>query len=127
MNFGQDPQDFHNCPHYQPYMDNQPQDKRSRTMTTAAIVLGSVAVFTVCCTYVSIICGSLGITFALLSKGGELTMSPHAKTALWVSVLAIVMTLLLVALSFMIVMMYFGSVDAFWKAYMEMMRAYGIE
>ena len=66
----------------------------------------------------------LGIIFALLSKGGELTMSQNAKAALWISVFAIFLSITLVAGSFLIVIMRYGSLEAFWNAYMEMVNAY---
>ena len=50
--------------------NGKPADKRSIPMTTAAVVLSVIAVSTICCIYVSFLCGILGIIFALLSKGG---------------------------------------------------------
>lgn len=104
--------------------NSQPGDKRSVPMTTAAVVLSIIAVSTVCCIYVSFLCGILGIIFALLSKGGEAAMSPNARTALSVSVAAIVMTVLLLAGSFLTLILQYGSIGAFWDAYMEMVKAY---
>ncbi len=101
-----------------------PSDRRSVPMTTAAIVLSVIAVSTICCFYSSFICGILGIIFALLSKGGELTMSQNAKTALYVSTAAVVMSVILVAGSFVTLILQYGSLDAFWKAYMEMVQSY---
>lgn len=99
-------------------------EKRSQAMTTAAVILSVVAVSTVCCIYVSLICGVLGIMFALLSKGGEMTMSPNAKTALGVSILAIVLTILMLAVSVVIVILQYGSIEEFWKVYIEMVESY---
>ncbi len=125
MNFGQNQQDFQNGPWYQAYANNpQPDDKRSQPMATAAIILSVVAVSTICCIYISIPCGSLGIVFALLSKGGETTMSVGARTAVWVSVMAMVLTLFLLAGSLAMLLMQYGSIEAFLKAYMEMIEAY---
>ncbi len=112
----------------QPGMDggeSMPQgDKRSEPMTAAAIVFSIVAICTICCVYSSIICGSLGIIFALLSKGGELTMSQNSKAALILSAIAIGLTVLLTAASFAAVILRFGSLDAFLKAYLELINAY---
>lgn len=93
-------------------------------MTTAAIVMSVIAVATVCCVYISFICGILGIIFALLSRGGETTMSQGAKTALTVSVSAIVLTVLLFAGSLLTLIMEYGSIEEFWKAYMELVDTY---
>lgn len=97
-------------------------DKHSVPMVTAAVVLSVIAVSTVCCIYVSFICGILGIIFALLSKGGETTMSPSARTACVVSVTAIVLSVLLLCGSFLTLIMQYGSIEQFWKAYMEILE-----
>ncbi len=102
----------------------QPQDRRSVPMTTAAIVLSAIAVSTVCCVYLSFICGIMGIIFALLSKGGEQTMSRNAKMALWVSCAAVVLSAVLLAGAFFAMLVQYGSLEAFWEAYQEMMEAY---
>ena len=104
--------------------NGKPADKRSIPMTTAAVVLSVIAVSTICCIYVSFLCGILGIIFALLSKGGESTMSPNARTALIVRVFAVVMTVLLLAASVFTLILQYGSLEAFWNVYMEMVKAY---
>ena len=114
----------HNYNHLQYTKNSQTGDKRSRPLTTAAIVCSTIAISTICCLYLSVICGVLGIIYALLSKGGELTMSQNAKAALWISVFAIFLSITLVAGSFLIVIMRYGSLEAFWNAYMEMVNAY---
>lgn len=102
-------------------------DRRSMPMTTAAIVLSVIAVSAICCVYPSFLCGILGIIFALLSKGGEMTMSPNARMALMVSITAIVLSVLLLAGSFLTLIIQYGSMEEFWKAYMEMVEAYSIQ
>lgn len=119
MDFGQNEFD-----HKSSLDGRMPGDKRSRTMAAAAVILGVIAFSTACCFYIPYICGSLGIIFALLSKGGEMTMSQNAKTALWVSVSAVILTTVLLIVSFAVVILQYGSLDAFWKAYMEMVEAY---
>lgn len=101
-----------------------PADKRSQAMTTAAIILSVIAISTICCFYLSFICGALAMTFALLSKGGELTMSQNAKTALYIGAAAMVLTVVLTILSFVTVILRYGSLDAFLKAYTELLNAY---
>ncbi len=102
--------------------EQMPGDKRSPKMTTAAIVLSVAAISTTCCLYLSIVCSSLAIIFALLSKGGEQTMSANAKMALRTSVLAIFLTITLTIGSFVTVIREYGSVDAFLKTYMELVQ-----
>lgn len=99
-------------------------DKRSKTMASAAAILSVISISTVCCVYIPFVCGSLGIILALLSRGGERTMSPNAKTALCVSTVAMFTTAALLACSVAVVFMQYGSFDAFWKEYMELLEAY---
>ncbi len=100
-----------------------PADQRSVPMTTAAVVLSIIAISTISCTYLSLICGVLGITFALLSKGGEQTMSPHARSALSFSIIVIVLIALLAG-TFLTMLLQYGSLEAFWNVYMEMLETY---
>ena len=51
-------------------------------------------------------------------------MSPNARTALIVSVFAVVMTVLLLAASVFTLILQYGSLEAFWNVYMEMVKAY---
>lgn len=120
MIFGQNRQDL--PPYYKDSQQQMPADKRSPAMTTAAIVCSVVSISTTCCIYLSFVCGILGIIFALLSKGGEQTMSSRSKTALWVSVMAIFLTITMTIGSFITVILQYGSVDAFLKAYMELIN-----
>lgn len=99
-------------------------DKRSNAMTIAATVFGILALCSSCCIYFSIVCGSLGIIFALLSKGGELSMSQRSRTALWISVFAMVLTTLLTAGAFLITIRQYGSIEAMLKAYEELIETY---
>lgn len=99
-------------------------DKRSVPMTTAAVVFSVIAVSTVCCFYLSFICGILGIIFTLLSKGGETTMSLNARSAMSVSITAIVLSILLLAGSFLTLIIQYGSMEKFWNAYMEIVEQF---
>ncbi len=54
-------------------------DKRSVGMATAALVLGICGIATGLCPYGGFILGALAIILGLLSRGGEMTMSVHAK------------------------------------------------
>ncbi len=123
MDFGPN---FQNNPQYQQYEQypQTPSDKRSRGMAVAAAILSVISISTVCCIYVSFVCGILSIIFALLSKGGEMTMSPNARTALWVSVFSVFLTAALTAISVITVMVQYGGFEEFLKTYMEMMELY---
>ena len=54
-------------------------------MEVAALVLSIIAIASCSCIYVSIICGSLAMIFALLSKGGATSMSSMAMTSFWIA------------------------------------------
>lgn len=64
-------------------------------MSSAALVLGIIAICTCCCFYASLPAAGLSILFALLSKGYEPAMSSRAKTGLILSVVAIIITVIL--------------------------------
>ena len=106
--------------------DPMQADKRSMTMTTAAIVLSILSVCTICCIYVSFLLAILGIIFALLSNGGEMTMSRNARTACFVSMASIVLSVLLLISSFVTLIMQYDSIEQFWKVYMEMVESYSM-
>ena len=46
--------------------------RRSQRMENAALLLGVIGAATFCLVYPALICGSLAIVFALLSRGGEI-------------------------------------------------------
>ena len=53
--------------------------RRSQRMENAALLLGVIGAATFCLVYPALICGSLAIVFALLSRGGERTLTlPNA-------------------------------------------------
>jgi hypothetical protein len=94
-------------------------DKRSASMTTAAMVLGVISLVTCTCLYVSVICGGLAIMFALLSKGGELTMSRNAKIALGFGIAGLAATAVLYTISFTAIIRDYGSLEAYLRAYLQ--------
>ena len=65
--------------------NNNFYNKRSRNMEVAALVLSIIAIASCSCIYVSVICGSLAMIFALLSKGGATSMSSMAMTSFWIA------------------------------------------
>jgi hypothetical protein len=78
----------------------QPQiSRRSAWMENASLILGILALVTSCLIYPALIGGSLAIVFALLSKGGENTMTAKAIVGLILGSIA----LFFVALAFVYV------------------------
>lgn len=89
-----------------------PQNKRrSAQMENAAFFLGMIAIFTVCLVYPALICGALSITFALLSRGGELTMTAKAKTGLILSSIALGIVGLMFAYTFIVANVYYDGLE----------------
>ena len=54
-------------------------DRHSKHMENLSLIMGIIALSTFCLVYPALICGALGIVFALLSRGGETTFSGRAK------------------------------------------------
>jgi hypothetical protein len=88
-------------------------------MTTAAMILGAVSLATCTCLYVSVICGGLAIMFALLSKGGELTMSKNARLALGLGVAGLAATAVLYGISLATILHTYGSLEEYLRAYLQ--------
>lgn len=63
--------------------------RRSQRMENAALLLGVIGAATFCLVYPALICGSLAIVFALLSRGGERTLTSRAKIALILGAIAL--------------------------------------
>ena len=106
------------------YQQNNPyqqpvQDKRSASMTTAATILGVFSVTTCTCLYVSVACGGLAILLALLSKGGELTMSKSARLALYRGVAGLVITAITYAVTLYAIIGEYGSLEEYLRIYLQ--------
>ena len=95
-------------------------NKRSRNMEVAALVLSIIAIASCSCIYVSIICGSLAMIFALLSKGGATSMSSMAMTSFWIAFAAIVITLIVYIGSFAAMLHEYGSIEGILKEYQNL-------
>lgn len=103
-----------NNPYQQPV-----QDKRSASMTIAATILGVISVTTCTCLYVSVACGGLAILLALLSKGGELTMSKNAKLALTLGVAGLAITAVTYSVTLYTIILEYGSLEEYLRVYLE--------
>lgn len=91
------------------YQQNNSFSKRSQTMELASVVLGGIALATSCCIYSALFCGALSIMFALLSRGGEMTLSQRAKIGLILGIAGLGTTLLIYAYSFVVLLAQYGS------------------
>lgn len=97
----------------------RPQD----AMLTASIVLSVIAIATTCCIYSSIVCGSLSIILALLSRGQQKKLTPQGKLAVMTSTMAIVIAVLATVMMFVMTIREYGSLENFIKAYSDIMES----
>lgn len=99
---------------------NQYEDKRSNNFATASMILGIAGLATGCCVYTSIICGALAVMFALLSRGGERTMSVRSKAGLALGITGIVCGILMIVAAFVVVIVQYGSFENYMDHYMDL-------
>ena len=66
--------------------------KQNDTPTSRSETMALVALLTSACIYLSVICGSLGIILALISRGSEQTLSLRSKVGLILSIAGLLMT-----------------------------------
>ena len=86
-------------------------NRRSRKMENMAFSLGLLGLVLFCLVYPPLICGSLAITFALLSRGGTTTMAPRAKTALLLGSIALGLILLMFVYTIAVANLYYGGLE----------------
>lgn len=96
------------------------QNKRSEGMAIAAMVLGIIGTATGCCVYTGIGCGALAIILALLSRGGEMTLSPKAKAGLWLGIAGIVLGIFIYVIYFIFTILQFGSFENYMNESMKL-------
>ena len=113
--------DFHSDDNYSGQY--RPQARPQDVMMTASIVLSVIAIATTCCIYASIICGSLSIILALLSRGQQKKLSPQGKMAVMTSTAAIIISVLATVIMFVVTIREYGSVENFLKAYSDIMES----
>lgn len=68
--------------------------RAAETFATMSVIFGILSILSVFCCC-PIIVGALGLTFSLLSKGGEKLMSGKAKIGMWTSIIGIVVSLVI--------------------------------
>ena len=105
---------------YQPGPNGPYQSRRSAGMETASLVLGVMAVLSCTCLYFSIPCGALAIIFASLSRGGMMSYTSRAQLGMIFGILALVLTIAMCTLAFLLMLHQYGSIDGILKAYSEL-------
>lgn len=98
---------------------NNYQQAPPNGMATAAMILGIISLVTSCCFYLAIPLGVIGVILAVLSQGSEHTLSPRAKSGLWLAVAGAALSLFLTVASVASTFSRYG-VDGF----MNMLKQY---
>lgn len=86
-------------------------NRHSKHMENLSLIMGIIALSTFCLVYPALICGALGIVFALLSRGGETTFSGRAKLGLTLSSVALGIIVLLLIYSVVFANVYYGGIE----------------
>lgn len=96
-------------------------DRHSQRMETLSLIMGVIALVTMCTIYPTLICGSLGIVFALLSRGGEFSMQSRAKVGLALSAVALGIIIAMVVYTLVVAQVYFGGIENMMREMYQMM------
>lgn len=110
---------------YQFYGPTPPESpRRSKRLENAAFICGIIAIATPCVVYPAFICGALAIVFALLSRGGERTMTSRAKLGLTLGAIGLGFVTLLVIYTVVYAYVYYGG---FWEMARDIYASMGID
>jgi hypothetical protein len=90
------------------YSNNQPN-----AMATAALVLGILAIVSVCCIYGSYIFGGIAITLGLLSRGNHKKLSPKALIGVIVSIVGMLLSTVVIVMLSVSLLSKYDSIDDF--------------
>lgn len=108
---------------YNRYNYNDPRNfnnKRSQEMETASLVLGIIAIASCTCLNVSIICGSLSMLFALLSKGGASSMSSRVMFCFVLGLVSVLISICFYTVLIVYMLHEYGSLSGILNAYSDM-------
>lgn len=107
---------------YQEYPYRGAPDPHSRGFGIASMVLGIVGIATGCCAYPSIICGALAVLFALLSKGGAMTLSDRGRIGLILGIISLAIGVLMLVFSIVSLITALGSFENYMNHYMDLLE-----
>lgn len=110
---------------YQFYNTTQPESpRRSKRLENASFICGIIAIATPCIVYPAFICGALAIVFALLSRGGEQTMTSRAKIGLSLGAIGFCIVLLMLLWTLVVAYVYYGG---FWEMARDIYSNMGLD
>lgn len=101
----------------------RPQPSPRDLMLTLSFSLSILAIATTFCIYASLICGSISITLALLARGQQRTLPAQGKWAVMISTAAIIVSVLVTAVMFLLTIRQYGSPEEFLKSYQTLSDA----
>lgn len=96
-----------------PVPNNTYYSNKQNTMVTASLVLGILAVISICCVYGSYIFGGIAITLALLSRGKNTKLSTNAFISIILSVIGMIISTIIIVVIMYTAISSYGSFDNF--------------
>lgn len=93
--------------------------KQAASLASISLTLGIISLVCSPCIYLSIVCGSLGIIFAILSKGSSVKMSGQSKAGAAICSLGLLSTCLLYGFCFFVMYNTYGTPEKMMDAVME--------
>lgn len=85
--------------------------RRSQNFETASFFLGVIALASSCTVYTTLICGALSIVFALLSRGGEMTLTSRAKAGMVMGVIGLAVVVFMFVYTIVFANTYYGGIE----------------
>lgn len=82
---------------YQSNYYNLPPRNPGQTMATVSMILGVVSIFTLFTVYIPLVCGSIAVVLAILSKGSFKKMLTTAKVGIGTAIGSITLLFVMIA------------------------------
>ena len=102
---------------------NQPQARplpQANYFEMAAWACGIGAIFSCLSIYGPFVLGSLAILFALLSRGGQMTMSKKARQGLLLGTAGMILTIVIFVAAWQFALKEYGSIEGIVRAFCDM-------
>lgn len=102
--------------------NNYSSSNQPNPMATAALVLGILAVISICCIYGSYLFGGIAITLGLLSRGKNKKLNSNALIGTILSIVGMIISTIIIIITCITLYSKYDSVDAFlndYKSYYE--------
>lgn len=80
-------------------------------LATTALICAILGIVSVCCLYGAFVFGGLAIVFGLLSRGSRKKTFGPARTAIWIGTIALIISAVITAVSFVSLIRQYGSLE----------------